>query len=101
MQVTGKKIVVLATGGTIAGTAAAVTDSIGYTAAQLCVRELVAAIPALATLPLDTEQVAQVDSKDMNFEIWRKLALRCGHWLAQQDVGGVVVTHGTDTLEET
>ncbi|HXD39552.1 MAG TPA: asparaginase [Ramlibacter sp.] len=101
MQVTGKKIVVLATGGTIAGTAAAATDSIGYTAAQLGVRELLAAIPALATLPLETEQVAQVDSKDMSFEIWRKLALRCGHWLAQPDVGGVVVTHGTDTLEET
>jgi L-asparaginase len=101
MQVTGKKIVVLATGGTIAGTAAAATDNIGYTAAQLGVQELVAAIPALAILALDTEQVVQVDSKDMSFEIWRKLALRCGHWLAQEDVGGVVITHGTDTLEET
>ena len=101
MQVTGKKIVVLATGGTIAGTAAAATDNIGYTAAQLGVEELVAAIPALASVPLDTEQVAQVDSKDMSFEIWRKLALRCGHWLAQEDVDGVVITHGTDTLEET
>jgi len=101
MQVTGKKIVVLATGGTIAGTAAAATDNIGYTAAQLGVQELVAAIPALASVPLETEQVAQVDSKDMSFEIWRELALRVGHWLAQDDVGGVVITHGTDTLEET
>jgi L-asparaginase len=101
MQVTGKKIVVLATGGTIAGTAPAATDNIGYTAAQLEVKELTAAIPALATLPLETEQVAQVDSKDMSFEIWRKLARRCEHWLAQDEVGGVVITHGTDTLEET
>ncbi|HXE46733.1 MAG TPA: asparaginase [Ramlibacter sp.] len=101
MQVTGKKIVVLATGGTIAGTAAAATDNIGYTAAQLGVQELVAAIPGLASVPLETEQVAQVDSKGMSFEIWRKLALRCGHWLARGDVGGVVITHGTDTLEET
>jgi L-asparaginase len=101
MQVTGKKIVVLATGGTIAGTAPAATDNIGYTAAQLGVKELVAAIPALATLPLLTEQVAQVDSKDMSFEIWRKLARRCEHWLAQDELGGVVITHGTDTLEET
>ena len=45
--------------------------------------------------------MAQVDSKDMSFEIWRQLALRCDHWLAQEDVGGVVITHGTDTLEET
>jgi L-asparaginase len=42
-----------------------------------------------------------VDSKDMTFEIWRDLAQRCSHWLAQPDVAGVVVTHGTDTLEET
>ena len=101
MQVTGKKIVVLATGGTIAGTAAAATDNIGYRAAQLGVQDLLAGLPALSAFPLETEQVAQVDSKDMGFEIWRKLALRCSHWLARDDVGGVVVTHGTDTLEET
>jgi L-asparaginase len=47
------------------------------------------------------EQVAQVDSKDMSFAIWQKLALRCAHWLAQPDVAGLVITHGTDTLEET
>jgi L-asparaginase len=101
MQVAGKKIAVLATGGTIAGRAAAPEDNIGYTAAQLGVQELLAAIPALARLPLVAEQVAQVDSKDMSFEIWRQLALRSAHWLAQEDVSGVVITHGTDTLEET
>ena len=101
MQVAGKKIAVLATGGTIAGRAAAPEDNIGYSAAQLGVQELLAAIPALARLPLVTEQVAQVDSKDMSFEIWRQLALRSAHWLAQEDVSGVVITHGTDTLEET
>ena len=63
--------------------------------------DLLAAIPALQGLPLVAEQVAQIDSKDMSFEIWRALALRCGHWLAQDDVAGVVITHGTDTLEET
>jgi L-asparaginase len=101
MQVNGKKIAVLATGGTIAGRAETAGDNIGYTAAQLGVRELLAAIPALASLPLVAEQVAQVDSKDMTFDIWRTLALRCAHWLAQDDVGAVVITHGTDTLEET
>ncbi len=101
MQVSGKKIVVLATGGTLAGTAADPGDNIGYRAAQLGIDELLAAIPALRGLPLQSEQVAQVDSKDMSFAIWQALALRCAHWLAQKDVGGIVVTHGTDTLEET
>jgi L-asparaginase len=99
--VNGKKIAVLATGGTIAGRAAAIHDNIGYTAAQLGVEDLLAAVPGLQTVPLVTEQVAQVDSKDMSFDLWRQLALRCGHWLAQDDIGGVVITHGTDTLEET
>jgi L-asparaginase len=99
--VNGKKIAVLATGGTIAGRAETAHDSIGYTAAQLGVQQLLAAVPALASFPLVAEQVAQIDSKDMSFDIWRKLAFRCVHWLAQDDVGGIVITHGTDTLEET
>jgi L-asparaginase len=101
MQVSGKKIVVLATGGTLAGRAADPADTVGYQAAQIGIGELLAAIPALRGLPLVAEQVAQLDSKDMSFEIWRSLAARCAHWLAQPDVGGLVVTHGTDTLEET
>jgi L-asparaginase len=50
---------------------------------------------------LVAEQVAQLDSKDMDFATWQQLAQRCAHWLAQDDVAGIVVTHGTDTLEET
>jgi len=92
---------VLATGGTIAGTAAQPGDNIGYVAAQLGADELIAAVPALAGMPLETEQVAQVDSKDMDFAIWRRLAQRVAFHLARDDVAGVVVTHGTDTLEET
>ncbi|ROZ77146.1 asparaginase [Ramlibacter sp. WS9] len=98
---TGKKIAVLATGGTLAGKAASAHDNVGYTAAQVGVDELLASIPALQGFSLVTEQVAQVDSKDMTFDIWRKLAVRCAHWLAQDDIRGVVITHGTDTLEET
>jgi L-asparaginase len=101
LQVTGKKLVVLATGGTIAGRAASASDTVGYIAAQLGVEALVASVPSLAGWNLVTEQVAQVDSKDMTFDIWRTLALRCRHWLSQPDVAGIVVTHGTDTLEET
>ncbi len=96
-----KKIVVLGTGGTIAGTAASAADNVGYTAAQVGVAQLLAAIPALKDQPLHTEQVAQLDSKDMTFDVWRTLASRCAYWLAQDDVQGLVITHGTDTLEET
>ncbi|MES2954347.1 MAG: asparaginase [Pseudomonadota bacterium] len=98
-----KKIVILGTGGTIAGTAAQAGDNLGYTAAQVGIGQLVAALPALANsrFELLSEQVAQVDSKDMDFGIWRALAQRVAHWLADDEVQGVVITHGTDTLEET
>jgi L-asparaginase len=56
---------------------------------------------ALQGVALVGEQVAQLDSKDMDHATWQALALRCTHWLAQPDVGGIVITHGTDTLEET
>ena len=95
------KIVILGTGGTIAGTAASATDAIGYTAAQLGVAQLVAGVPALAALPIESEQVAQLDSKDMDFATWQRLAQRAAFHLARTEVAGVVVTHGTDTLEET
>jgi L-asparaginase len=107
MQVSGeikrKKIVILGTGGTIAGTAAQAGDNLGYTAAQVGIQQLVAALPAPADdgCELFSEQVAQVDSKDMDFGIWRALAERVAHWLAQDEVRGIVITHGTDTLEET
>ena len=98
-----KKIVILGTGGTIAGTAASASDHIGYSAAQLGIDQLVAAVPVLVDGPCDlmTEQLAQVDSKDMNFDIWTRLTERVSHYLAQADVQGIVITHGTDTLEET
>lgn len=96
-----RKIVILGTGGTLAGTAAAPGDNVGYTAAQLGIAQILRAIAPLAGVPVEAEQVAQVDSKDMSFEVWRDLALRCDHWLRAADVAGIVVTHGTDTLEET
>ena len=95
-----KKIVVLATGGTIAGLSSDAAKPENYTAGQLGVDELMQGMDAYG-LELVTEQVAQIDSKDMSFAIWQSLLGRLAHWLAQEDVQGVVITHGTDTLEET
>lgn len=98
------KIVVLGTGGTIAGTSRDVDDDLGYTAAQLGVAQLLAAVPQLAQAAcgaLVAEQVAQIDSKDMDTAVWARLVGRCLAHLADDGVAGIVVTHGTDTLEET
>ncbi|MEO6277738.1 asparaginase, partial [Roseateles sp.] len=92
---------ILGTGGTIAGTAASASDGVGYTAAQLRVEDLLAAVPALAGRPLEAQQVAQLDSKDMDYVTWQRLAKAVHAQLARPEVAGVVVTHGTDTLEET
>lgn len=101
MQSDPGKVVIMATGGTIAGSAAHAGDNVGYTAGQVGVEALIAAVPALAGEPLEAEQVAQVDSKDMEPALWLLLAQRIAAHLARPEVAGVVVTHGTDTLEET
>jgi len=93
-------VVVLGTGGTIAGTAASAADNVGYVAAQRGVDALVAVLGASAQA-LEVEQVAQLDSKDMDFAVWHRLVTRVAHHLARPEVAGIVVTHGTDTLEET
>lgn len=94
-------VVVLGTGGTIAGRAASASDSVGYRAGEVGVDALIAAVPALAAWPIEAEQVAQLDSKDMDHRTWQRLAVRCAHHLVRDEVAGLVVTHGTDTLEET
>ena len=97
-----QQLVILGTGGTIAGQALSASDNIGYTAAQVGIDQLLSALPALLDAgPVITEQVAQLDSKDMSFAVWARLALRVRHFLARDDVQGIVITHGTDTLEET
>ncbi|MEO5883063.1 MAG: asparaginase [Caldimonas sp.] len=94
-------VVVLGTGGTISGSAASPDDNLGYVAGMVGVEALVAAAPGPEGAQVETEQIAQLDSKDMDFATWQRLAHRVGHHVARPDVAGVVVTHGTDTLEET
>lgn len=101
MQTSAELIVILGTGGTIAGTAKTASDGVGYTAAQLRVEDLLAAVPALNGRPLEALQVAQLDSKDMDVATWQRLAAAVQQQLDRPEVGGVVITHGTDTLEET
>ena len=99
-----RKVVVLGTGGTIAGTSDMAGANVGYTAGQIGVEQLLSAIPALARAAgasLVAEQIAQIDSKDMGFEVWARLSQRCALHLADPLVAGIVITHGTDTLEET
>ncbi len=94
-------VVILGTGGTIAGIAQEGSGDLAYQAAQLSVDELVKAVPELRDVALETEQVAQLDSKDMTHAIWQTLTQRVLHHLLRNDVQGIVVTHGTDTMEET
>ncbi|AKN68338.1 L-asparaginase [Herbaspirillum seropedicae] len=95
-------VVILATGGTIAGTGATTTTTVGYTAAKVGVDALIAAVPELKKVAnVRGEQVMQIASENMNNDAWLKLGKRVNTLLAQSDVDGIVITHGTDTIEET
>lgn len=94
------RIRVLATGGTIAGAQAEAGR--GYRAAAFSIEALVAAVPQLTTFAeLDVEQVAAIGSQDMGEVVWARLAQRVQASLDEPSIAGAVVTHGTDTMEET
>jgi len=95
------RVHVLATGGTIAGQAGSEVDE-GYRSGEVGVGALLAAVPGMQSLAhLRGEQLAQVGSQDMNGDLWLKLAARVNELLEADEADGVVITHGTDTTEET
>lgn len=96
-----QRVVVLGTGGTIAGVAQAGMAEGRYQAGVLPVDALLAGRRLPEAWQASAEQVVAIDSKDLTWAHWQALAAALARHLAEPDVGGVVVTHGTDTVEET
>ncbi len=95
------KVYILATGGTIAGSGSSATKS-NYSAGQVAIGTLLDAVPAIKDVAnVEGEQVVNIGSQDMSDDVWLVLAKRINELLARADVNGVVITHGTDTMEET
>ena len=95
------KVRIIATGGTIAGAGTSATGS-AYTAGQVGVQSLIAAVPQMLDLAdVSGEQLVNIGSQDMNDAVWLKLARRVNELLNNEGYDGVVITHGTDTMEET
>ena len=95
------KVVIVATGGTIAGAATSQTSA-GYSSGAVGVDILIQAVPQLKDIAdVSGEQIASIGSQDMNDAVWLKLAKRVNEILAKPDIAGVAITHGTDTMEET
>ncbi|WP_238347585.1 asparaginase [Comamonas piscis] len=98
------KILIIGTGGTIAGMADDAEKPGQYRAAALSIASLLAGVSGIekaAAGPLDAIQIAQIDSKDMSDTVWHALLKACDAAMRDDGVRGVVITHGTDTLEDT
>ncbi|MGI4860498.1 MAG: asparaginase [Janthinobacterium lividum] len=96
------RVLILATGGTIAGAAGSAAQSLQYQAGALTLDVLLAAVPGLDRLAvIEAQQFAAIDSKDASLDFLCSLSREVMTALARDDVDGIVITHGTDTLEET
>lgn len=96
------QVVILGTGGTIAGKAASNTEMTGYQAGELGIQTLIDAVPEmLSVADVTGEQFCNIGSFDMTTAVWLRLSERVNQLLQQSNVDGIVITHGTDTLEET
>ena len=96
-------IAILATGGTIAGVSASSLDAIAYQSAVNPIETLINAVPEIAKAAniVHCEQIAQIGSENMSDDVWLRLAKRANDLLTSDDINGIVITHGTDTMEET
>src|SRR3954463_6945355 len=95
------RVIILGTGGTIAG-AGASADRAAYTAGKIPIEDLIGAIPTVKKIATITgEQISSVGSQDMTIDIWKKLAVRANEIFAKNEADAIVITHGTDTQEET
>ncbi|PWT85719.1 MAG: L-asparaginase 2, partial [Proteobacteria bacterium] len=95
------RILVLATGGTIAGQADSRATG-AYKSGQITGEQLMQSVPGLDKLAkLNAEQISSIGSQDMNDKVWFALARRIQQAIDKNEAEGIVVTHGTDTLEET
>ena len=94
-------IYILATGGTIAGSGSGALDT-SYTSGTVTVDKLITAVPDINKIAtIKGEQISNIGSQEMNNEVWFKLANRVNELLTSGKADGVVITHGTDTMEET
>jgi len=95
-------ILLLGTGGTIAAHGSSPAQTVGYCAGQIGVQDLLHALPDDADLPfVQGRQVAQIDSKDIDWAFWRMLLHECRQALDDARIAAIVITHGSDTIEET
>lgn len=95
------RVIILATGGTIAGSGAS-ADRAGYTAGKIPIDDLIGAIPQVKKVAnISGEQISSIGSQDMTIDIWKKLAVRANEIFDKNEADGIVITHGTDTQEET